>query len=419
VTKLIAIAIRNLARYTRRTLLTAALIAVGVVGVTVFSATADSFKRMMIGQMTDSMLGHLQIHRAGYVASIDNLPLTLNMSADQLERVEALLRSRPAVASWSPRLKFGALVSNYAETTSIRLNAVYPDREFATVPLLPSRIAKGSKTIVPGEILIPDLLASGLGLGLGDPLVIIATNRDGSVNAAQLRVGGVIEGISGPGGRDGYLHVDDAAALLRLEALEISEVAVRLHDFDALEGVARDLRGALVAGTKSGGGKSGGGTGRGWEVHTWDALSPFASIAAMIDVLTIAVRLALVAVVLISVMNVMLMSVYERVREIGTMAAMGTPPGRITTLFLIEGLAMGVLGASIGGGVSVAAIAALRAARLTFDFGRQSGLVLTPSIGLPDLLLVSALVALVAVAGSLQPAFKASRMEPVQALRHA
>jgi hypothetical protein len=50
--------------------------------------------------------------------------------------------------------------------------------------------------------------------------------------------------------------------------------------------VARDVRGAPVAGTKSGGGNSGGGTGRGWEVHTWDALSPLASIAAMIDVLT-------------------------------------------------------------------------------------------------------------------------------------
>ena len=55
----------------------------------------------------------------------------------------------------------------------------------------------------------------------------------------------------------------------------------------------------------------------------------------------------------------------------------------------------------------------------TFDFGRQTGLVLSPSISVPDLLAVSAIVVLVAVAGSLQPALKASRMEPVEALRHA
>jgi putative ABC transport system permease protein len=101
------------------------------------------------------------------------------------------------------------------------------------------------------------------------------------------------------------------------------------------------------------------------------------------------------------------------------MAAMGTRPGRILALFVIEGFAMGAFGAAIGAAVSVAAIAGLRAAQLTFDFGRQSGLVLSPSIDLPDLLVVSALVVLVAIAGSLQPAFKASRMEPVEALRHA
>jgi putative ABC transport system permease protein len=418
-TKLVTIALRNLARYTRRTLLTATLIAVGVIGVVVFSATSQSFKAMMIGQMTDAMLGHLQIHRAGYVASIDNLPLTLNMPGSQLQRVDEVLRAQPEVEAWSPRLKFGALVSNYAETTSIRLNAVYPDREFATVPLLAARIKNGTQTVLRGQILLPDLLASGLGLGPGDTVVLIATNREGSVNAAQLKVGGIIEGISGPGGRDGYLHVDDAVALLRLEAVEISEIAVRLRDFGALDTVTRKVAAAL-GGVGPGGGGNGGGTGKKvWEVHTWEALSPFASIASMIDVLTLAVRLALVAIVLISVMNVMLMSVYERVREIGTMAAMGTRPGRILALFVIEGFAMGAFGAAIGAAVSVAAIAGLRAAQLTFDFGRQSGLVLSPSIDLPDLLVVSALVVLVAIAGSLQPAFKASRMEPVEALRHA
>jgi putative ABC transport system permease protein len=406
--KLVTIALRNLARYRRRTMLTASLIAVGVVGVVVFGALSQSFKAMMIGQMTDSMLGHLQIHRKGYVASIENLPLTLNLSGDQLQRVDDILREQPDVEAWSPRLKFGALLSNYEETTSIRVNAVYPDREFSTVPLLAGRIKAGSRKLGAGEVLIPDLLASGLHLKPGDPVVILATNRDGSVNAARLTIGGVVEGISGPGGRDGYMHIDDAQNLLRLEALEVSEVAVRLRDFGRLENAARQIRGALEGARQ-----------QTWEVHTWDALSPFASIASMIDVLAVAVRLALVAVVLISVMNVMLMSVYERIREIGTMAAMGTLPGRILSLFLLEGLAMGAFGAAIGGAVSVAAIAALRVMHLSFDFGRQSGLVLSPSISLLDLLIVISLVILVAIAGSLQPAFKASRMEPVEALRHA
>ena len=72
---LFKIAMRNLIRYKRRTLLTASLITLGVVFVLVFVSISGSFKAMMIGQITDSMLGHLQIHRKGYVASIDNLPL--------------------------------------------------------------------------------------------------------------------------------------------------------------------------------------------------------------------------------------------------------------------------------------------------------------------------------------------------------
>ena len=85
---LFKIAVRNLLRYKRRTLLTASLITIGVVFVLVFMAVSGSFKNMMIGQITDSMLGHVQVHRKGYVASIDNLPLNLNLKAGAVQRVE-------------------------------------------------------------------------------------------------------------------------------------------------------------------------------------------------------------------------------------------------------------------------------------------------------------------------------------------
>ena len=91
------------------------------------------------------------------------------------------------------------------------------------------------------------------------------------------------------------------------------------------------------------------------EVHGWDQLSPFANIARMIDLLDLFIRVMLVGIVLISIMNVMMMAVYERIREIGTIAAIGTPPRRILGLFLAEGLLLGLIGTAIGTAASLAA----------------------------------------------------------------
>ena len=87
----IKIAARNLRRYQRRTILTSALITLGVVAVLLFISITGSFKSMMVGQITDSMIGHLQIHRKGYLASIDNLPLNRNLNQKQVAKVNESL----------------------------------------------------------------------------------------------------------------------------------------------------------------------------------------------------------------------------------------------------------------------------------------------------------------------------------------
>jgi len=410
-TDLFKIALRNLMRYKRRTLLTASLITIGVVFVLVFMAVSGSFKAMMIGQITDAMLGHIQIHKKGYVASIDNLPLNLNMKAPAVARIEEMIRKQKDIEASSPRLKFGGLFSNFNESTNIRLNGIYPDREFKTVPLLTARITKGKKTLSKGEIFIPSLLAKGMNIKVGDAIVIIATNKDGSVNGKKFVVAGILESVTGPGGRDGYVHIEDAAEVLRMEELEISEVAIRLKDFDQLQPVFHDLEKKLAAEFTKDGKSS-------LEIHTWEGLSPFYNIARMLDIMTFFIKLMLVALVLISVLNVMIMAVYERIREIGTMAAIGTPPGKIMALFMLEGFSMGVLGTLIGCSVGMLIIYILNLAHITFNFGQQQGLLLKASVHPGALLSVCVIVILVSVLASLEPAFKASRMEPITALRH-
>ena len=408
---LFKIAVRNLRRYKRRTLLTTSLVMIGVVFVLLFISISGSFKSMMIGQMTDSMLGHLQIHRKGYLASIDNLPLNLNLKPQAYKKLVDILNKQPEVEAFSPRIKFGGMFSTFVETTTIRLNGVYPEQEFKTVPLLTSRIQDGQKTMNKGEILVPDLLAKGMKVKVGDTIVVIATNQDGSVNGKQFKVSGLIESITGPGGRDGYIHIEDAMETLRMEGMEISEIAIRLKDFGQLSTFSGKLEG-LLSGELNKEGKPI------FDVSTWEKLSPFYNIARMIDMMSFFIKLMLIAVVLISIMNVMIMAVYERVREIGTIAAIGTLPGKILSMFLVEGFCLGAIGAVAGNILGIIIILFVNRFGITFDFGRQTGLVLSATIAPLDVLVISLIVIFISVVASLQPAFKASRMKPIEALRH-
>lgn len=411
---IIKIAARNLRRYQRRTILTSALITLGVVAVLLFISVTGSFKDMMVGQITDSMIGHLQIHRRGYLASIDNLPLNRNLNQSQVAKVKEILSGVDAVESFSMRIKLGAMFSNFTETTNIRLNTVIPEQEVKTVPLLPDRIIKGRKKDIllqKGEILVPELIANGMKVKVGDSIVLVANNKDGSVNGKTFAVSGVLEGISGPGGRDGVIHLDDAKELLRINGVEISEIAVRLKNMDNLPQVFSRLK-AELASLRDKKDKPV------FEVHSWEKLSPFYNIARMIDLMTFFIKIMLVAIVLVSIMNVMIMAVYERINEIGTISAIGTLPGKIMALFVTEGFLLGVLGTAVGTVISLVSIAAINAAKLTFNFGRQSNLVLAPTIGAGDVITIVLIVIGIAVAASLQPAFKAARMDPITALRH-
>ena len=436
----IKIALRNLARFGRRTLLTSTLITLGIVSVLLFVAIAGSFKAMMISQFTDAVLGHIEVHRKGYVASIDTLPLNLNMKPSAVERVEQALKKLDAVEAYSSRVKVGAMFSNFTETSSIRINGIDPQAEVATTPMLPGRIVDGNKqgpVLKRGEILIPQLLARGMKVKVGDTIVLVTTNRDGSVNGKTFTVRGIVESVTGPSGRDGYIQIDDARELLRMKEAEVSEIAIRLKNPAQLDQVYAQLSKELTGTTGKGGSAGtaatanqsgnagtagtagkGGGNGGGLEVHTWADLSPFASLARMIDLLTLFIKIMLVSIVLVSVMNVMIMAVYERIREIGTISAIGTPPRKILSLFLAEGLLLGVGGTALGTAIALAAIYALNIWKITFDFGQQHGLVLSPSIRAADVVIVAAMVVIVALLASLQPAWKASRMDPVTALGH-
>lgn len=405
---IIKIAVRNLFRYKRRTILTSSLIAFGVILVIVFGGLAISFKSQMIGIITNTSIGDIQIHKKGYVESIDNLPLNINLNSKELASIETKMKNIPEIAAYSPRIKFGAMISNYAQTSNIRLSAVYPELESKTVPDLVTRI-KGDVTdpkyfLKPGEILVPENLMKGLSLNVGDEVVLVATNQDGSVNGITLRIAAMMENVLGPSGKDGYMHINDAVELLRMDQTTIVEIAVHLKSFEQLDKVYSQLKKEFSSASL-------------FEVHTWEQLSPFASIARIVDILILVVKFILISIVLVSILNIMTMSVYERIGEIGTIAAIGTTPRKILSLFIVEGFAMGLLSTVVGVVLSISALLIMSMANINFTFG-QMNLTLNPGIPVGEVVLTTFIVMLVSILASYQPAHKAAKMEPVDALGH-
>ena len=410
------IALRNLLRYKRRTLLTSLLIILGVVMVVVFSGISKSFKDMMIGTITDSMLGHMQIHKRGYVSSIDNMPLHLNLNENQIKKLTSILdENEKAIEAYTFRIKFVAMLSNYEQTTNIRLTAVNPEMENKASPALVDRIidfsGKADEFIKPGKLIVPENLANGLKLKIDQEVVLVANNKDGSVNGMSFTIAGIMTGLTGPSGRDGYIHLDDAKELLRIYDPEISEIAIRLKNGDHLKNVSTKLIQNLQGITNKEGKPV-------FELHTWDRLSPFSTIATIVDLLIYVVKIILISIVLISILNVMMMSVFERVSEIGTISAIGTLPSKILWLFVAEGFLLGLISAVVGNIISVLGLFLINLAEFHFSFGRMKNILLTTSISVNELVMVSIIVIIISVVSSLQPAYKASKMEPVDALRH-
>jgi putative ABC transport system permease protein len=186
---------------------------------------------------------------------------------------------------------------------------------------------------------------------------------------------------------------------------EIVEIAIHLQQFDKLNAVSSQLKKEPVAPQTT------------IEVHTWEQLSPFASIARIVELLIIVVKFILISIVLVSILNIMTMSVYERISEIGTIAAIGTPPNKILSLFLIEGFAMGALSTIAGIIIGLVVLGIMTITKINFVFGAMN-VSLAPSIPVSEVIWVAVIVMIVSLFAGFQPAYKASKMEPVDALGH-
>jgi putative ABC transport system permease protein len=339
------------------------------------------------------MLGHVIIHNEKYLNTRDVLPLNLTITEAEKKKIFKTLSSMPEIEAASPRIRCSGLISNYNDSTPIRILGIDPENELNVSPGITVRVSgrdvKKAGLLSRGGVLIPTLLARIMKLKIGDMIVIVTTNREGSVNALNLKIEGIIDGEFSAYGRDVYLHIEDVYSLLR--TTDITEISVRVKNFDRLAQINEKIKSVIDL--------------RKFSVSLWSDLSPVSSVMAVIDIMFLS-----------SIMNVMMMAVYERTRDIGTLAAIGTRPGIIKLMFYSEAFILSLLSSIAGSIIGIGLLAFIRILKLKVVMVRAV-VFIEPQIFTSQIFVVFIIVILSALLSTVIPARKAARLEPVDALR--
>jgi putative ABC transport system permease protein len=410
---LFSIAWRNLWRHRRRSLITAAGMGIGVAVCMAMIALMDGMNAQMFDVLVTQSLGHVQLHNPEYPAR-KQLYDTIGDIDVILERIEA--SDTPAAVS-ARVFSFGLAAS--AETsTGARLEGIDPDREEA-VSRLAQRVTEGRYLPEePGdEVLMGAGLADTLKVGVGDELVMIVQAADGSMGNALYTIVGLVKTGNAMMDRSGvYAHISEVQSLLALEE-QAHEIVMLAEDEDEIPALAERVR-ADFGGDAPGGG---------YLVRTWSEADPQS--AQLIQVSEVSVYFMLVVVFGVAglgVLNTMLMAVLERTRELGLLRSLGLTPRQIRRLVLLEAALLAALSSAVGLVLGGLLDAWLVAVGMDFSVNEGQGIdyqgvTLPPYIKgevHPEGIVVTVIfVIAVSIIAAIWPAWRASRLNPVDAMR--
>jgi ABC-type lipoprotein release transport system permease subunit len=401
----LALAWRNLWRNARRTRITVAALALGVVAIVFLETYRESTFRQVIENITSGALGHLQIHAAGWQKS----PELERLIAEPAQVEAQVLRALPGTKI-APRVLGYGLVGAGEQSTGAAVLGIDPAREQGELHFV--EITKGKHLSGAGrrEALLGVDLAEQLGIGLGGEVVLVGQAFDGSVANDRFTVVGLADAGGGElNGSGVFLHLVDAQAFFGL-GNGVHQLVLRVpgghEDMQVPQTV---LHGQLAD--------------KSLEVLTWDQLVPELKSTMNEKRKSQAVlSYVLFLLVALGVLNAMTMATLERTRELGVLASLGTRPRQILGLILTEALLQGVLGLALGTGVALATVLAVGDISLA-AFAKQDilGIRFPTTVHLVMQwhgLAQAAQIALVTMlVGSVLPAWRAARMKPAEATR--
>jgi ABC-type lipoprotein release transport system permease subunit len=408
----IKLAGRNLLRHKRRSFLTGIMIAVGALTMILSFTFSRTVEKVMTNTAVEAYCGNIQIH----ADSTEKIDLFFPAPEEipnfkGTEQAQKIITNNPSVLAVAPRLRFGGLISK-GDNPPFEdvIIAIDPLRELRITPKL--KLIEGAYLTRKDGILLGKTTAKAMNVKVGQELVIMTSNQDGCVNGYPFIVEGIIthEGIGMFLDYVVYIDIATARKLLYIGNDETFELAVALKKNTREAEIVNSIRKSLTA------------AGYKLRVESWRNVMPIIyGIIMGIQVMPQMMLLILLIVVAMGINNTVTMSVLERTREIGIMVALGTKRKQIMGLFLLEvGLLSAVsagFGLLIGTGIilwfghtgipiTVEAMEFFTGGKRFYFIFNETGLI----ISLLSIILISAVAAYF-------PAWAATRLKPVDALR--
>lgn len=397
---------RNLWRHRRRTLIVVLSIGLTLAMMMMYDGLMAGFEDSIYANAIKVLGGNIQVHANGYNDHADQTPL-LPVENDTAV-VEAALK-QPQVIAASRRIKTGGLATNREGAFPVSIVGIEPEKEMP-VNLVAQHTAEGRFLTAADQdmVYVGKGLADAMGVKAGDRITLVGRATHNQMRQRTMTVVGVFDvGMTDVEKVTVYISLGEAQDLYGLTG-QSSEVAISLHQLGQETAVINALKPGFPSD----------------EIDSWQ--TSFPELQAAIETKGGVMNIFSVIIIVIAgigILNLLLMAVYERTREIGLLGAMGVKPRQISTLFLLEGGLMGVVGIAFG--VVLGLIINFIMRQVGFDFSQFTSISsymalisgkVYPTLGMEKLVQRSITILIISVLAALIPAREAAQREPAEAL---
>ena len=398
---------RNIWRHKRRTIIIVLAMSLTLALMMFYDGLMNGFTDAIYGNAVKVLGGNVQVHATGYRAQASSTPLL--PLADPQAVIKAA-EANPLTLAATQRINTGGLVTNREGAFAVGITGVEPEKELSVNII--GQYVKAGRNLTSSDtdnILIGKGLADAMNVQVGDRITLVGRSQHDQMRQRTMTVIGIFDlGLADIEKQTVYISLGEAQSLYDLPG-QSTEVAIYLQRLGQENNVINSMKSALPSGYEI----------ESFEANYPDMASAINSKNGVMDIFSVII----IAIAGVGILNLLLMAVYERTREIGVLGAMGLKPNQISLLFILEGTMIGLVGVAAGIGLGLALNGYLRQVGLDFgSLGQATSYMalikskVYPTWGTEKLLMRASTVAIISALAAVIPAIEAGQREPAEAL---